>query len=1216
MVLRRKVAYTVVTPIPGFIPRQLALDILHSHSEVITLNPLVLSHRPVPAPRNAATDEYYSTWYEIVERIQCLPGVGSTISFVGCFHDMPWGLQTHVYAPMGIDLRNRYHIAGNQPGIEQPDARRELGLDAPADGLYLREDIEIRCNFALTSFVRAQLKAASREMIRRFIKKAELLDAGILQAMMDRGRLQTVNPNDRSRPLPSNSLLLSPPLPPTSPTLPAHSNSVYKRLPPTPAVVELPADSPILTKLWHQGSSDALFSNCSTPWLLVSTCLCSIISFVGSSLVGFGFGFLLLLILVLAPLFLLLLHIRLLLRLSYFVGRRLIRCRRQPPPPRPGGPACVDMSGGASGGNALGRELLPANVVPRHYDLTLEPDLAKFTFDGTVIIDLDVVQDSSSISLNTLEIDVHSAKVSCDGKTVSSEPRISYDENKQVTKFDFDGSLPKGGHAQLEIKFTGQLNDKMAGFYRSTYKREDGSQGILATTQMEPTDARRAFPCFDEPALKAKFTVTLVAEKPLTCLSNMDVASESDVAEGSKKSVRFNTSPPMSTYLVAFIVGELNYIESRDFRVPVRVYAPPGQNIENGRFSLDLAVKTLRFYERVFGIDFPLPKMDQVAIPDFAQGAMENWGLITYRVVDVLLDEKASGAATKERVAEVVQHELAHQWFGNLVTMDWWEGLWLNEGFATWASWYSCNVFYPEWHVWQTYVTDNLQSALSLDSLRSSHPIEVPVKRADEINQIFDAISYSKGSCVLRMISVYLGEDTFLDGVRRYLKKHAYGNTQTGDLWAALSEASGKPVQDIMTAWTKKVGFPVVTVTEDDKAGTFKVKQNRFLRTGDVKPDEDQVLYPIFLGLRTSDGVDTELALTERETVLKLPRGDFFKLNANHSGIYRTSYTPERLEKLGRAARDGHLTVEDRAGMLADAGALATSGYQKTSGLLSLLQGFGSESEFVVWNEIISRLSAIQAAWLFEDAALRNGLESLMRDLVSPKAQKLGWSFSDDDGHVEQQFKAMVFEAAGVNGDKAVIAACKDMLHRFASGDKAAIHPNIRRSVFGVAIKYGGKDEYDMVMRLYQSSANSDERNTCLRCLGRSQDPELMKRTLGLLFTDEVKDQDVYMPVGGLRTHAAGTEAIFAWMKENWDTMYKRLPPGLSMLGTMVTLMTSGFTTQKQLDEVERFFGDKNNSGYDQALAQSKDAIRSKISWHGRDGDDVAAWLKAKGYMG
>lgn len=339
----------------------------------------------------------------------------------------------------------------------------------------------------------------------------------------------------------------------------------------------------------------------------------------------------------------------------------------------------------------LGRELLPADVVPTHYDVTLEPDFDKFTFEGTVVIDLDVVKDTNSVSLHTLELDVHSVKVSGDGAVVSSSPSVSYTEDTQTTKVDFDGSLVKGTKAQLELSFTGQLNDKMAGFYRSTFKKADGTNGIMAVSQMEPTDARRAFPCFDEPSLKAAFTVTLIADKHLTCLSNMDVASETEVESkisgGTRKAVKFNVSPQMSTYLVAFVIGELNYIETNDFRVPVRVYAPTGQNIENGRFSLDLAARTLAFYEKVFGIDFPLPKMDQIAIPDFAQGAMENWGLVTYRVVDLLLDEKTSGAATKERVAEVVQHELAHQWFGNLVTMDWWDGLWLNEGFATWASW-------------------------------------------------------------------------------------------------------------------------------------------------------------------------------------------------------------------------------------------------------------------------------------------------------------------------------------------------------------------------------------------------------------------------------------------------------------------------------------------------------------------------------------------------
>ena len=438
---------------------------------------------------------------------------------------------------------------------------------------------------------------------------------------------------------------------------------------------------------------------------------------------------------------------------------------------------------------------------------------------------------------------------------------------------------------------------------------------------------------------------------------------------------------------------------------------------------------------------------------------MENWGLITYRVVDVLYDEKTSGASMKERIAETVQHELAHQWFGNLVTMDFWDGLWLNEGFATWMSWYSCNIFYPEWKVWESYVTDTLQGALSLDSLRSSHPIEVPVKRADEVNQIFDAISYSKGSCVLRMISKYLGEDVFMEGIRRYLKKHAYGNTQTGDLWAALSDASGKDLEKTMDIWTKAVGYPVVTVTENEKDKSIQVRQNRLLRTADVKPEEDQVLYPVFLGLRTKDGVDEELVLTKREDTFKVPDLDFFKINADHSGIYRTSYTPERLEKLGKAAKDGLLSVEDRAGMIADAGALAASGYSKTSGVLNLLKGFDGEKQFVVWNEILSRLSTIQGAWIFEDQKIKDGLETFQRDLVSGLAHKAGWQFKDSDSHLDQQFKGMLFGSAGLSGDQAVIKAAKEMFAKFAAGDKSAIHPNIRGSVFGMNLKYGGKAE-------------------------------------------------------------------------------------------------------------------------------------------------------------
>ena len=740
----------------------------------------------------------------------------------------------------------------------------------------------------------------------------------------------------------------------------------------------------------------------------------------------------------------------------------------------------------------------------------------------------------------------------------------------------FADTIPAGSSAQLKLDFVGVLNDNMAGFYRSSYKTSDGQTKYLASTQMEPTDARRAFPCFDEPALKAKFTITLVSDKSMTCLSNMDVASETDVHGGSKKAVKFNTSPLMSTYLVAFIVGHMNYIETNNFRVPIRVYATPDQDIEHGRFSLDLAAKTLAFYEKAFDSEFPLPKMDMVAVPDFSAGAMENWGLITYRIVDVLLDEKTSGASRKERIAETVQHELAHQWFGNLVTMDFWDGLWLNEGFATWMSWYSCNSFYPEWKVWQTYVIDNLQGALSLDSLRSSHPIEVPVKRAEDINQIFDAISYSKGSSVLRMISKYLGEDIFLQGVRDYIRKHAYGNTQTSDLWSALAKASNKPVQDVMDIWTKKVGFPVVSVSENPSKSSISVQQNRFLRTGDVRPEEDQTLYPIMLGLRTKEGVDETTMLTEREREFPVSDMDFFKLNADHSAIYRTSYSPERLTKLGEAAGKNLLTVEDRAGMIADTGALAASGYQSSSGLLSLLKGFGSESEFVVWNEILTRIGTLRAAWLFEDTQTKDALKAFQRSLVSAKAHEIGWEFPENDDHILQQFKALMFGSAGSAEDPTVIKAAQEMFQKFAAGDIGAIHSNIRGSVFGIALKHGGEKEYNVVLDRFYNAPTSDEKTTALRCLGASEDPALIQRTLALASGDEIKNQDIYMPLGGLRGHAAGIEARWAWMKNNWDALYKRLPPALGMLGTVVQLTTASFCTEEQLKDVEEFFQAKN----------------------------------------
>jgi len=509
-----------------------------------------------------------------------------------------------------------------------------------------------------------------------------------------------------------------------------------------------------------------------------------------------------------------------------------------------------------------------------------------------------------------------------------------------------------------------------------------------------------------------------------------------------------------------------------------------------------------------------------------------------------------------------------------------------------------------------------LAGALGLDGLRSSHPIEVPVKKVAEINQIFDSISYAKGSSVLRMVSKYLGEDVFMNGIRAYLKKHAYGNTKTTDLWAALSEASGKDVEGAMTTWTKKTGYPVITVTED--GSKLHMKQNRYLKTADVKPEEDETLWPIFVGLRTAEGVNEDISFTGREHTLEMKSLDFYKINADQTNVYRTLYTPERLKKLGEDAKTGKLTVEDRAGMLGDAGALATSGYQKTSALLDLVSGFTQEQSYIVWCEVIGRISAVRNAWIFGPDDLKKALKQFTKDLVAPVAHRVGWEFKEGEDDMLQQLKALVFLSAGMAGDEKVVAAAKEMFAKFAAGDLDAINPNIRGAVYGIVLEHGenhGEKEWEIVLNAYRNGRTNDERNVALRWMGRSKNPENIKKTLQFALSTEVKDQDIYQPISGVRGHAEGVVALWEWFKTNYDLLIKKLPPGLSMLGSVVGMCTNNFTTWDQLKDVENFFKDKDTKGFDRGLAQSMDSIKAKATWTERDTEDVKTWLKEKKYL-
>lgn len=857
----------------------------------------------------------------------------------------------------------------------------------------------------------------------------------------------------------------------------------------------------------------------------------------------------------------------------------------------------------------MDREILPRNVTPLHYDLQMEPNFETFKFEGITMIDLKVNDTSiDTISVNSVDIEFHSASIN--GVDASS---IKTDKESQVTALNFPQGTIKNetrdtDHIKLTIKFIGILNDNMAGFYRAKYEdKATGKTKYMATTQMEPTDARRAFPCFDEPNLKATFTITLISSPELTHLSNMDVNKE--IIENGKKYTTFNPTPKMSTYLVAFIVAELKYVENNEFRIPVRVYAAPGEE-HLGQFAADLTAKTLAFFEKSFGIKYPLPKMDNVAVPEFSAGAMENWGLVTYRVVDLLLDKENSTLDRIQRVAEVVQHELAHQWFGNLVTMDWWEGLWLNEGFATWMSWYSCNEFEPEWKVWEQYVTDTLQHALSLDALRSSHPIEVPVKRADEINQIFDAISYSKGASLLRMISKWLGEDVFIKGVSQYLEKFKYGNAKTEDLWDALTAASGKNVTEVMNIWTKKVGFPVITVKEEGNEITFT--QNRYFSTGDAKPEEDETLYPVFLALKSKNGVDSSLELKQRSMTVKLDYADFFKVNGDQSGIYITSYSDERWKKLGQQAN--LLSVEDRTGLVADVKALSTSGYTSTVNFLELVSSWRDEKSFVVWEQILNSISSFKTTWIFEPQNVIEGINAFVRDLVTKKMNEMGWDFSKNEDFATKRLKVALFGAACAAREQHVEKAAVEMFEKYTAGDKNAIPALIKPVVFNTVAGIGGKENYEKIYSLYENPVSTDEKLAALRTLGRFKEPELLERTLGYLFNGTVLNQDIYIPMQGMRTHKEGVEALWSWTQKNWDELSKRLPPGLSMLGSVVMLATSGFTSLDIKKEIKQFFDNRSTKGFDQSLAQSLDTITSKAQWVNKDRDVVITYLKEHGY--
>ena len=664
--------------------------------------------------------------------------------------------------------------------------------------------------------------------------------------------------------------------------------------------------------------------------------------------------------------------------------------------------------------------ILPEQVIPTHYRITLAPNLTDFTFAGEVSISLEIRSPSMSVTMNTAELEIISTSLSQQGRPINVST-INLDRESETLTLSLDEALQVGS-AELSISFTGELNDRLLGFYRSSYLNMEGEETFLAATQFESTDARRAFPCWDEPERKAKFDVTLLVAENLIAVSNMPVQSEHSIENGIK-SVTFGTTPIMSTYLLAFVVGDLASIEKRsDSGTLMRVWTTRGKE-EQGRFALDTSLELLDFYNDYFGIPFPLPKLDHLAIPDFAAGAMENWGAITYREVALLVDPENSSAGTRQIVAAIISHEMAHMWFGDLVTMKWWNDLWLNESFASWMGDKAVDAIHPEWEIWTQFLTADTASAFSLDGLANSHPIEQEVNNPTEIGQLFDAISYSKGGSILRMLEDYIGPEDFRTGISDYLDAHSYSNADTQDLWQALGKASGKPVAKVMDSWTKQTGFPVISVNRQDSK--LELNQRRFLyeniSSDTASKDPTEWLVPFKISSEKTTSITSSL-LDRRSAVVDLfeATAGWFKLNPDQTGFYRVSYEADLIEQFRPAIENLTMNPRDRLGLQGDAYALCRAGYSPVSLFLKLAESYTNETDASVLSDLSSGLRGIDN--LIGESDFHREYQSFCRSIFEPLAARVGWDKSRNEGHLDALFRSTTLSNLGHYGDTDVLA--------------------------------------------------------------------------------------------------------------------------------------------------------------------------------------------------
>jgi len=848
---------------------------------------------------------------------------------------------------------------------------------------------------------------------------------------------------------------------------------------------------------------------------------------------------------------------------------------------------------------------LPRTIEPETYHLELEPDIATATFSGTVRIDAIVHETADEIVLNAAELAISDVEVlTSDGITILCSVHFN-DELEQVTFRPADLIPP--GQCTISCRFSGTLNDKLRGFYRSTYTGLDGEMQTMATTQFESVDARRGFPCFDEPDRKAVFEVTLIVDPDLDAISNSPVVEIDQV--GDKQRIRFAPTMKMSTYLVAFVVGKLEMSETVDVDgVPLRVVCTPGK-LPLAEFALEVGAFALRFFTEYFNIPYPGDKVDLVAIPDFAAGAMENLGCITFRDTALLIDKDEAARAELERVSDVIAHELAHMWFGDLVTMGWWEGIWLNEAFATFMEVLCVDAFRPSWNRWIGFMPSR-EAALAVDALHLTRPIEYPVGPPKEAEGMFDVLTYEKGCGVLRMLEQHIGAEVFRDGVRTYLKAHAYGNTVTSDLWDALESASGEPVRDMMDTFILQGGYPLVSLRGDS------ISQQPFalgpVPAGETSSIGSEWQVPVAvralpLGGEPGAPVRHLVLHAEPEEVAEAGQG-LAVVNASGWGIFRVGY--ETAHRTALAEHLSELTPLERGELIADTWATTLAGLSTLEEFLALASRLGDEPEPSAWAPVGAALGLTKRIALVEQ---QDALHQAVRTLIGPTHRRLGFDAIPGENDRTPMLRALAINLMGTVGADPEVRA--EAARRFdtsplGGGSGVPIPPDIESATLAVVSELLRPGDYDALLERYRSAATPQEEMRSLGALAGFPDVDLCLRTFDLAMT-EVRTQNGFAVIGSLLANPVANQAVWTRLTETWDAVLERFPKNAAP--RIVEAVTALCNDAEFAEQAIAFLHDNPLSSGPRRVAQSIERLRINVAFGTRERAGLVGSLRAAG---